>query len=93
MALTSQQQNFISEMLSWAETELRQRDIARNLAARWNLNGLLAKLDDESVQSVAAFEHLDAQKVIDGVSTLQIVVTTLGDDVSGQATNLIKLRG
>jgi len=93
MALTAQQQNFIGELMAWAEIELRQRATGQNLAARWELNGVLAKLDDASIQALPSFAHLDAQKIIDGVSALLTVNTALGNDVSGQAVNLIKLKG
>lgn len=93
MALTTQQTNFISELMAWSEAQLRLRDVGRNLVARWDLNGVLGKLDNEMIQAVSTFAHLDAQKVVDGVTALQAVNTALGDDVSGQATNLIKMKG
>lgn len=91
--LPAQQQNFISELMAWADDQLRVRVKGRELVARWNLNGTLGKLSNEQLQAISAFEHLDVEKVTNAVSALQAVNEALGDDVSGQATNLLKLKG
>jgi len=93
MALTTQQTNFISEFMAWSEAELRQRAIGQNLVARWELNGVLAKLDDASIQEFPALKHLSAQKIIDGVEALKAINAVLGNDETGNAADLIKLKG
>lgn len=94
--LPAQQSNFISELMVWADDQLRVRVKGRELVARWNLNGTLGtlgKLSNEQLQAISAFEHLDVEKVTNAVTALQAVNEALGDDVSGQATNLLKLKG
>lgn len=91
--LPAQQQNFISELMAWSQQQLKVREIGRDLVARWNLNGTLGKLSDEQLRAYVSFDHLTVQKVIDAVTALQSVDAALGDDSSGQATNLIKLKG
>lgn len=89
----AQQQNFISELMACSEDILRVRVKVRELVARWNLNQTLGKLSDEQLQAYGSFEHLTVQKVTDAVTAVQAVDAALGDDASGQATNLIKLKG
>lgn len=91
--LPAQQSNFISELMAWADDQLRVRVKGRELVARWNLNGTLGKLSNEQLQAISSFEHLDVEKVTNAVTALQAVNEALGDDVSGQATNLLKLKG
>jgi hypothetical protein len=93
MALTAQQQNFISELQAWANRELEQRQKAEELNARWNLNQFNQKLSDEDIQAIGSFSHLTAQIVTDGVVAMQEVLQALGDDVDGYATNLYRLKG
>ena len=91
MALSAQNSNLISEMMNWAEIELAQRDKARNILARWNQNDVFNTLTDVDVTAV--FPHLDKSEVAEGINAITAVNTALGDDVSGQAVNLIKLKG
>lgn len=91
MALSAQNSNLISELMNWSEIELAQRDKANNLLARWNQNGTFDALTDEDVAAV--FPHLTKSEVSNGINALSAVLTALGDNTSGQATNLIKLKG
>lgn len=91
MALSTQNSNFVSELMAWADTELQQRDKARNLLARWNNNDVFNALTDADV--TAAFSHLVKGEVVEGINAVTAIVTALGDDTSGQAVNLIKLKG
>lgn len=91
MPLTPQKSNFISELMNWSALELQQRAVAQDLIARWNLNAIGSGLDDVTVQAV--FPHLTAQEITDAVVAAQAVLTAMGDNVSGQATNLIKMKG
>lgn len=90
-ALTAQQQNLISELETWADAELQQRSKAENIAARWNLNDVFNQIDDAGVEAV--FPHLTKSKISNGINAVNAVVSALGDDVSGQAVNLIELKG
>lgn len=91
--LTPQQQNFLSELLQTAEAELALRNKKRELIARWNLNEFAVIFKSDAIKSNQTFEHLDIDKVVSGITAFEAVLAALGDDVSGQATNLIKLRG
>lgn len=91
MSLSVQNTNLISELLEYAETELSQRDKAQNLIARWNNNDVFNQLNDGDIQAI--FSWLDKSKVSNGVNATTAILTALGDDVSGQAVNLIKLKG
>lgn len=91
MALTAQDSNLISEMMNWAETELAQLDKARNILARWNQNGVFDRLTDNDV--TGTFPHLVKGEVVEAINAITAVSTALGDFSSGQAVNLIKLKG
>lgn len=91
MALTAQQQNLISEIQAWADTELAQLDKAQQIVARWNLNDTFNQIDDAEVTEI--FAHLDKGKVTEAINAIGAVITALGDYVSGQAVNLIKMKG
>lgn len=91
MALTDQQQNLVSDMMIWAEIETAQLDKAHNIVARWNLNDVFNQIDDAEVAE--RFPHLDKGKITEAINAIQAVRTALGDNVSGQVTNLIKLKG
>ena len=93
MAMSAQQQNFISDMMAWSEQMLAVRAKGQELVARFNLNSVLSKLNDQEIAEIESFAHLDADKITGAVTALQIIDTALGDNVSGQATNLIKLKG
>ena len=93
MAMSAQQQNFISDMMAWSEQMLAVRAKGQELVARFNLNSVLSKLNDQEIAEIELFAHLDSDKVAGAVTALQIIDTALGDNVSGQATNLIKLKG
>jgi len=91
MALTPQQQNFVSELMNLGEVVLQQRATAQNLVSRWNLNSLSGSMSDGDVALI--FPHLTTTEIASAVTALQEVLVALGDDVTGQATNLIKLKG
>lgn len=91
MALSAQNSNLISEMMNWAEVELAQLDKAHNLLARWNQNDVFNILTDPDVEAV--FPHLTKSEIVEAINAITAVSTALGDFTSGQAVNLIKLKG
>lgn len=91
MALSAQNQNIISEMMNFAEAELAQLDKAHNLLARWNNNDVFNTLTDADVS--ALFPHLTKSEVVEAVNAITAVSNALGDFSSGQAVNLIKMKG
>lgn len=90
MALTTQQTNFILEMQTEAAVQLASRDRQRNLVARYTQNDFANTMLDADV--IAGTNGLTKQEIVDGITAFNAVLTALGDDVSGQATNLIKLK-
>jgi hypothetical protein len=103
MALTTQQQNFISDLITLAGqiTGLPSRPgvpaqlgIEPNidlLVAQWNLNSMSGSMSDGDIQAV--FPQLSATKVSNAVTAIEAVQTALGDKSSGQQVNLIKMQG
>ena len=93
MALSAQQQNFLSELQQDAENVLATRNTLREIIARWNLNEFATIFKTGDIKENATFQHLDLDKVTNAITAFQQVLDALGDDASGQATNLIKLKG
>lgn len=93
MTLSPQLQNLISEIMVEGAAELQARHRKQELIARWNLNTISTKLPDEDIASISSFSHLDREKIIDAIAAFEATLNALGDDESGQATNLIKLKG
>lgn len=89
--LSAQNRNFIVDLTNWSEAMLEQRDEAAMLQARWNQNGIGAQLTDEDIQAV--FPHLTAGEVTNAINAVNAVLAALGDYTSGQAVNLVKLKG
>ena len=93
MGLSAQQQNFLSELQQDAESVLAQRNTLREIIARWNLNDFSSIFATGDIKESPTFAHLDKEKVSNAITAFQQVLDALGDDVSGQATNLLKLKG
>ncbi len=93
MALSNQEQNFVSELMALGAELLSVQHDIQTLAARWNQNGLGSSIDDTGLAEISTFAHLTAAEVSSGVTAVQAVDTALGDYVSGQSANLIKLKG
>jgi hypothetical protein len=89
--MSPQEQNFVSDLSAWAEAMLALRADGRALSARWYVNDFAAALESAPISVV--FPHLDAAKIAAAVTALVTTLDALGDDASGQAVNLIKLRG
>lgn len=92
MALSSQNHNFIQECVDQAANVLSLRDELEDVVARWNLNGVSSALTDEDIAADASFSHLTKAEVTSCITAFQAVLTALGDNTSGQATNLIKMK-
>lgn len=91
MALTTQEDKFIQDLTAKA-LEVRNMQLSFDtLVARWNLNDFFNQLDDADI--AVNYPHLDKSKLANCINALLAVDTALGDDVSGQTTNLIKMQG
>lgn len=89
--LTAQQHNFIAALIAKSKETRNMQLSYHDLIAEWNLNDMFNQLDDAAV--IAAFPHLDKSKVGNAINALTAILDALGDDSSGQATNLIKMQG
>lgn len=90
MALTTQDSNWLSDEILAAKLVLDARAFARDVVARWNNNDLFNQLDTVDIE--AAFPGIDKAEVTAGINALNTFLTAMGDDTSGQASNLYKLR-
>lgn len=91
MALSVQNQNLITDEISIAADMRALQHRMVDLVARWNLNDAFTQLNDADI--AALFPWLTKSEVSNGIAAFTAVTSALGDDVSGQATNLIKLKG
>jgi len=89
MAWTNQDSNFIAEQIAVAKELLALRDKMRNLVARFNNNDMANQLVSADIE--AAYTGLDKNEIVAGITVFNTVLTALGDDTSGQASNLFKL--
>jgi plasmid maintenance system antidote protein VapI len=93
MALSAQNSNFISELTTKSEMILDLQREIDVLVARWNQNDMFNALTDVDIQAVAAFAHLTKSEVSNAVNAVTAVSTALGDLTTGQAVNLLKMKG
>lgn len=93
MALTQQEQNFVSRVQQIADTLLEAQHEVQRLIAEWNQNDFFNQITDEDLGEIASFTHLTASELSNAVTAISAFNTALGDYSSGQAVNLIKLRG
>lgn len=90
MVFTTQQANFIAELQVAAAETLTLRDKLENLAARWTQNDFFNEMDEAEV--AAGTNGLTKGEIIEAINAINAVLTALGDNASGQAVNLIKLK-
>lgn len=93
MALSNQFSNEISRIMQYAEQLLALRQELQLLRTRWDQNDMYNLLTDQDIASVSGFAHLTKSEVSNAVAAFDAVLTALGDNVTGQAVNLIKLKG
>ena len=93
MALSVQNQNFIAEIMQEAESLLSTKSSLERFIARWNLNDMFNTLSDADIAEVGAFSHLTKSEVSNCISAFEAILTALGDNVTGQSTNLVKMKG
>jgi hypothetical protein len=89
MAFTTQDSNWIAEEIAAAQETLALRDKLRNIVARWNNNDMFNQLQTEDIE--AAFDGINKAEVTAAINAFNAVITALGDDTTGQASNLFKL--
>lgn len=93
MALTTQNSNFISELMQMGAALLDQQREIDLMIARWNQNDMFNTLTDQDIQAVSTFAHLSKSEVSNAINAITAVTTALGNLSDGQAVNLLKLKG
>ena len=93
MALTQQESNFVSRLQQLAEETLALRHKIQEEIALYNAEAFGTTITDPDLQEVAAFKHITQAEMVSTITALSAIITALGDDTSGQAINLIKLKG
>lgn len=90
MTFTTQQANFVSELQTAAKDTLNLRDRLEDLAARWTQNDFFNEMVDSEV--AAGTNGVTKGEIIEAINAVNAVLAALGDNTSGQAVNLIKLK-
>jgi hypothetical protein len=101
MALSAQNSDFISRGITRSAAILQLRADLELELGQWNLDGVYDALTDEDI--AAKFPHLTKGKVVEYINAIKAILVALGtkdgngdpvhNDISGQAANLIKMRG
>lgn len=93
MALSDQFRNEINRIMQYAEQVLALRYELQSLRTRWDQNDMYNLLTDQDIQAISSFAHLSRSDVSNAVVAFDAILTALGDNTTGQAVNLIKLKG
>lgn len=93
MALTAKQQNWLTRLTNEAETLLASQNRIQELVAEYNNEGYSTAIETSELQENQTFAHLTNEKMVNGVVAVTTVDTALGSLSSGQALNLLALRG
>lgn len=93
MAFTAQESNFMSRIQAKAEQLLDLRDELQREIALYEAEDFGGSITDADLAGITAFAHLTQSKLWNCVGAFNAVLTALGDDETGQAVNLIKMRG
>lgn len=92
-ALTNQEQRFITRAREDAMTLLNMRDELTRLVALYNAKGFGASILDADFAETPNFDQYTQSDVWNVVTAFNSVLDALGDNVSGEAVNLIKFQG
>lgn len=93
MAMTAQLQNIVSEIMDMSEEALDLQNREQLLRARWDQNDAFNLLTDQDLADIPTFAHLTKSEVANAMGALDDISTALGDYVSGEAVNLVKMKG
>lgn len=93
MALSAQNQNLISNLQTMAADLLETQREIDLLIAQWNQNDVFNSISDADIAAIPAFAHLTKSEVANSITAITAVTTALGDLTSGQAVNLLKMKG
>lgn len=93
MAMTAQEQNIISDVMNLSQEALDLQTAIQRLRARWDQNDVFNQVTDQELGEIATFAHLTISEVANAIGALDDINTVLGDYVTGEAVNLVKMKG
>jgi hypothetical protein len=92
MALEQQAVNWVGRLIDRSQRILDLRDEMKREVALYNTQGFGASLTDQELAAVESLAGYTQSDIWNAVTAHQEMLDALGDDVSGQAVNLIKMR-
>lgn len=93
MAMTQQEQNHVARAIDLAAQMVHIKQELDVLRAEWDQNDFFNLITDDDLSGIPAYAHLTQSELAAGLGALTGVRDYLGDYISGQITNLVKLRG
>lgn len=93
MAMTAQEQNIISDIMSMSDEALDFQTRQQLLRARWDQNDVFNQVTDGELLEIGSFAHLTISEVANAMGALDDISTALGDYSTGAAVDLIKMKG
>lgn len=88
--MTPQEQDFVVRVITDCAAMLNLHDSMRRRIAEWNLNGFDSSITTGNLALVDSLKHLTQAELTACITAFQAIETALGDDVSGNRSNLIK---
>lgn len=93
MAMTAQEQNIVSDIMDLSQQALNLQDTIQRLRARWDQNDVFNQVTDQELTEIPSFAHLTISEVANAMGALDDINTALGDYTTGEAVNLVKMKG
>lgn len=90
--MDSQQENFVVRLINNSQKMLDLRDEMQRDIALYNGLDFGSVLTDGALAAVERLAYLQQSDIWNAITAQSAVLTALGDDVSGQAVNLIKMQ-
>jgi hypothetical protein len=98
MAISAQEQNFVSESMNMSREILDLQTRIQRMIARWNQNGHFYDpvtapngITTEKLAEATGSSHLTASELTEFVNAITAVDTALGNMVNGNAVHLLKM--
>ena len=93
MALTFQQQNFVTDLMSYSATIRTNQLAGEDLVARYNNNSFSTTIVAADLLAFAPTSHLTPAKIAGAITAINAIIASLGTDSAGNAVNIIAMKG
>lgn len=93
MAMTPQAQNHTTRSITLSDSLVEIYYAIQRNQAEYNNNSIASELTDGNLEAINDFKHLTGAEAIAIQTAFSAFMTAMGDEVTGQITNLIKARG